>query len=392
MILTSGLFGTPIELFGATPNQDLVFRSYTNSFANTKTWVTNAFTDFFNNCWGPNWWSDGRQIDDVEAIVQTQTPLSQVSDTNITGGSYAWHIRFTDTEGDLRHQVFYFNPTAEFDYTSIAASGCQTRKNFNMGYDDSGPNAVGVATGTFTPLDAGDVGSASWELQNTSSCIGNQTVVKRQCGKWWLEQVMGDGCHTAPVYQKEHGCNSGYATNAGDKVEVWKKKTASSTAGQSAFKIYQNVDETLPYKLVKYNCATGVEISSSFYSTRQEADTVGQAHVTSQYNTHGMTGDDDSEKWPHTISKKCLDDDADDDGPTIGPLEPFCDDDNATLLSDGSCGPCNAGYTLDSDNKCIATTDDDDDDDEEESSPTLKYILIGGGALMGLLVLKKIAS
>ena len=39
MILLASLFGTPLELFGTEPNQDLIFRSYVNSFSNTKTWV-----------------------------------------------------------------------------------------------------------------------------------------------------------------------------------------------------------------------------------------------------------------------------------------------------------------------------------------------------------------
>ena len=309
MILLSALIGPPLELFGTEPNQDLIFRSYVNSFSNTKTWVTNAFTSFFNNCWGPNFWTDGRQIDEVEAIVQTQTPQTQVTDTNITGGSYAWHIRFTDTEGDLRHQVFYFNPTTPFNFGSGAASGCQTRKNFLMGYDNSGPEAVGVADGAFIPLVGDDTGSSSWELQATSSCIGNVTATSRQCGKWYLEQIKGEGCHTAPVYTKETGCHGGAQDTAGNPVEVWVKKTASSTEGQSAYKIYQKVGEDLPYKLVTYYCGAGQgkykgeEANTTFYATRTEADTAGNEWVMNQYDIHGGSrGDDD---WPTRISRIC---------------------------------------------------------------------------------------
>ncbi|MAY90094.1 MAG: hypothetical protein CMN00_02790 [Rickettsiales bacterium] len=365
MILLASLFGTPLELFGTEPNQDLIFRSYVNSFSNTKTWVTNAFTSFFNNCWGPNWWTDGRQIDEVEAIVQTQTPQTQVTDTNITGCSYAWHIRFTDTEGDLRHQVFYFNPTTEFAFGSSAASGCQTRKNFLMGYDNSGPQAIGVADGAFIPLAGSDTGSSSWELQNTSYCIGNVTITKNQCGKWYLEQIMGEGCHEAPVYKKQHSCTSGYADGNGNAVEVWKKQLGSSTEGNAAYKIYQKVGESLPYKLITYNCATGQEMQTTYYETRNEADTVGSAHVTAQYNdsvTEGNLGDDD---WPDQISRICETDNGGDDDINDDDIDDE-DDDN------GDNG--------------------DNGDDNGEDSNNLKWIGYGAAGLFGLLIINKLAS
>jgi|TARA_A100000164_G_scaffold57294_1_gene45925 hypothetical protein len=391
MILLASLFGTPLELFGTEPNQDLIFRSYVNSFSNTKTWVTNAFTSFFNNCWGPNWWTDGRQIDDVEAIVQTQTPQTQVTDTNITGGSYAWHIRFTDTEGDLRHQVFYFNPTTEFAFGSSAASGCQTRKNFLMGYDNSGPQAIGVADGAFIPLAGGDTGSSSWELQNTSYCIGNVTITKNQCGKWYLEQIMGEGCHEAPVYKKQHSCTSGYADGDGNAVEVWKKQLGSSTEGNAAYKIYQKVGESLPYKLITYNCATGQEMQTTYYETRNEADTVGSAHVTTQYNdsvTEGNLGDDD---WPDQISRICETDNGgdDDDPPLIG----TCADPNDSGYGQTECVGCNDGYEDNSDGLgCVEIQDNDDDDDNGDDSNNLKWIGYGAAGLFGLLIINKLAS
>ena len=66
---------------------------------------------------------------------------------------------------------------------------------------------------------------------------------------------------------------------------------------------------------------------------------------------------------------------------------PTCDDSNASVLADGSCGPCNTGYSL---QNGVCTASEDPVDDEENN--TLKYILWGGGALLGLLVLKKLAS
>ncbi len=66
---------------------------------------------------------------------------------------------------------------------------------------------------------------------------------------------------------------------------------------------------------------------------------------------------------------------------------PTCDDSNASVLSDGSCGPCNTGYSLEN-GVCTASEDPVDDDEDN----TLKYILWGGGALLGLLVVKKLAS
>ena len=70
---------------------------------------------------------------------------------------------------------------------------------------------------------------------------------------------------------------------------------------------------------------------------------------------------------------------------------PTCDDSNASVLADGSCGPCKTGYILEND-ICTESDDIDDDDDDEDDTGKLKYILWGGGALLGLLVLKKIAS
>ena len=391
MILLASLFGTPLELFGTEPNQDLIFRSYVNSFSNTKTWVTNAFTSFFNNCWGPNWWTDGRQIDEVEAIVQTQVPETQVTDTNITGGSYAWHIRFTDTAGDLRHQVFYFNPTTEFAYGSGAASGCQTRKNFLMGYDDSGPQAVGVADGAFIPLVGDDTGSSSWELQTTSSCIGNVTITKNQCGKWYLQQVMGPGCHVAPVYTKQHSCNSGWKVGD-DTVEVWKKKLGSSSEGQAGYKIYQKVGESLPYKLITYNCSTGQELATSYYETRSAADTVGSAHVMAQYNASNTAGTLGDDNWPDQISRICETDDngdngdnGDDDPPLVG----TCADPNDSGYGLPDCAGCNDGYEDNNDGLGCVEIQDDDDGDEDN---TLKYIGIGGAGLIGLLVFMKVVG
>ena len=390
MILLSALIGPPLELFGSEPNQELIFRAYNVSFANTKAWVTGAFTDFFDNCWGPNYWTDGRQIQNVEAIVQTQTPNTPVSDTNNTGGAYGWDIRFRDTEGDLRHQSFFYHPTDEFAFGSSAASGCQTRKQFLMGFDNSGPAAVGVANGTFTSLSGGTTPAANWELQNTSYCIGNVTITKNQCGKWYLQQVMGEGCHDAPVYNKQHSCGSGFLDADGNTVEVWKKKLGSSTEGNPGYKIYQKVGEALPYKLITYTCTTGQEMQTTYYETRDEADTVGGAHVTAQYNdsvTEGNLGDDD---WPATIARKCPDDDTDNSGgsgPILPDAEP-CDDDNATVLSDGSCGPCKTGYQANGDG-CVEIQDGGDDDGEENNA--LKWIGLGAAGLLALLVVNKLS-
>ena len=387
MILQSGLIGTPLELFGSEPNQKLIFRAAL-TFANTKSWVTSAFTDFFDNCWGPNWWTDGRQIQNVEAIVQTQTPNTPVSDTNISGGAYGWDIRFKDTEGDLRHQSFYYNPTDDFVFGSSAATGCQTRKQFLMGYDNSGPAAVGVATGTFTPLAAGTTPAANWELQTTSYCIGNVTITEEQCDKWYLEQVAGSGCHTAPVYQKQHSCGS-LVDDDGNNIEVWKKKLGSSTEGNAGYKIYQKVGETKPYKLVTYNCATGDEMQTTYYTTRNGADVVGSAHVTSQYEANDPQVSSGNDNWPASISRVCEDngDNGDNGGGSSGPPVTIvpCDDDNATVLSDGSCGPCKTGYVLE-DDICIAT-----EEEEEEENNTLKWIGFGAAGLFGLLILNKLA-
>ena len=394
MILLSALIGSPIELFGTEPNQDLIFRAYSTPFANLDSWVRGAFTDFFNNCWGPNWWNDGRQIQSIEAIVQSQSPDSAVSDSNNTEGAYAWDIRFkTTATGDgTRHQRFYYRPTENWTYSSSTPSGCQSRKNMLMGYDNSGPEAIGVPTGTFTSFDQGHVPTATWELISSSYCIGNVTVTQRQCGKWYL----GDGCHDAPLYTREtgYGGNPCVTDANGDLVEVWKKKTGSGTQGNVGFRIYQKVGEDLPYKLIRYNCSDESIEHTNQYINRSSADQIGSAWVTSQYEDIGATG---SDEWPNLISRPCCEsdnscDDSDDDTNGNGNGEPVpCADPNAEVLSDGSCGSCNTGYEVDENGVCTASEDNDDIDDDEET-PTLKYILIGGGALLGLLVLKKLAS
>jgi hypothetical protein len=235
MILLASLFGTPLQLFGTEPNQELIFRStMTDTFTNTETWVTMAFTDFFNECWGPNWWTDGRQIDRVEAIVQTQDPTTEVDANSNTGGAYGWHIRFKDTAGDLRHQSFFYKPTEFEAWGTTAHSGCQTRKNFLMGYDNSGPDAVGQADGTFKPFET---------------------------------------------------------------------------------------DE--------------------------------------------------------------------DDDDVVAP----CEDSNATVSTDGSCGPCKSGYEdLYDGNGCVEITDGDDEDEDDDRNKTIKYIGMGGAGLIALIVLSKVVG
>ena len=194
MILLSALLGTPIELFGTEPNKDLVFHAYSVPFANTESWVKAAFTAFFNNCWSPRWYTDGRQIQSIEAIVQTQSPDTAVSDTNNTEGSYAWDIRFNTTgiqepvtsqgvttpaqSPNPCHQRFYYRPStyggdSPWEYSDRAADDCSDRTDMLMGYDNSGPESVGVSTGTFTNFDSGTIPEATWELQNTSKCMGS---------------------------------------------------------------------------------------------------------------------------------------------------------------------------------------------------------------------------
>ncbi len=399
MILLSALIGPPLELFGTEPNQELMFKAYGVTFANTETWVKGAFRDFFNNCWGPNWWSDGRQIQSIEAIVQSQSPDSEVSDSNNTEGAYAWDIRFTTTaSGDgTRHQRFYYRPTEDWTYnTSI--SGCQNRQNMLMGYDNSGPEAVGVPTGTFTTFDQGYVPTATWELQTTSYCIGNVTVTKYQCGKWYL----GPGCHTAPEYTRPSGPPCVVDAN-GDMVEVFQKKTGSGTQGNKAFEIHQKVDEDKPFRLTKYNCSDEwISINPEYYATRDEADAVGAAWVDSQYDTYGMTGSDD---WPAVISRPCCErdnscDDDDDNGDNgdnggNGPAPIPCGDPNAVVLDDGNCGVCKSGYEDKNDgNGCVEIQDDNGDNGDDtpfEPSNTLKYIGLGVAGLMGLLVISKLS-
>ena len=69
-------------------------------------------------------------------------------------------------------------------------------------------------------------------------------------------------------------------------------------------------------------------------------------------------------------------------------VTPTCDDSNATVLSDGSCGPCKTGYLLENG----VCTEEENGDEEEEDADTFKYILWAGGALVGLLLIKKLAS
>ena len=73
MLLGNSIFQTEV-LFNTS--------TYSVPFVNSESWVKTAFTTFFNNCWGPRWYSDGRQIQSIEAIVQTQSPDTVVSDTN----------------------------------------------------------------------------------------------------------------------------------------------------------------------------------------------------------------------------------------------------------------------------------------------------------------------
>ena len=324
MILLSALIGPPImELFSTEPNKDLIFNAYSIPFANSESWVKAAFTAFFNNCWSPRWYTDGRQIQSIEAIVQTQSPDTVVSDTNNTAGAYAWDIRFNTTGGsdpmspNPCHQRFYYRPSDTWHYSDRAADDCSDRTDMLMGYDNSGPESVGVSTGTFTNFDSGTVPEATWELQNTSKC-------------------MGSDCQ--------------------------------------AFRIYQKVGETKPYKIVAFDCATGAVAGAEYFTTRKEADSKGSEWVMSQHTNgnHNTTG--------------CTDQNLDATGDNGSEL---CDDSNASVLADGSCGPCNTGYLLEND---ICTDADDIADDDEDDTGKLKYILWGGGALLGLLVLKKIAS
>jgi hypothetical protein len=323
MILLSALIGPPImELFSTEPNKDLIFNAYSIPFANSESWVKAAFTAFFNNCWSPRWYTDGRQIQSIEAIVQTQSPDTVVSDTNNTAGAYAWDIRFNTTGGsdpmspNPCHQRFYYRPSDTWHYSDRAADDCSDRTDMLMGYDNSGPESVGVSTGTFTNFASGTVPEATWELQNTSKC-------------------MDSDCQ--------------------------------------AFRIYQKVGETKPYKIVAFDCATGVVAGAEYFTTRNEADSKGSEWVMSQHTNgnHNTTG--------------CTDQNLDATGDNGS--EP-CDDSNASVLADGSCGPCNTGYILEND----ICTESDDDDDDEDATGKLKYILWIGGALLGLLVLKKIAA
>ena len=117
----------------------------------------------------------GRQIQSIEAIVQTQSPDTAVSDTNNTEGSYAWDIRFNTTgiqepvtsqgvttpaqSPNPCHQRFYYRPStyggdSPWEYSDRAADDCSDRTDMLMGYDNSGPESVGVSTGTFTNFDS----------------------------------------------------------------------------------------------------------------------------------------------------------------------------------------------------------------------------------------------
>ena len=117
-------------------------------------------------------------------------------------------------------------------------------------------------------------------------------------------------------------------------------------------------------------------MQTTYYETRNEADTVGSAHVTTQYNdsvTEGNLGDDD---WPDQISRICETDNGgdDDDPPLIG----TCADPNDSGYGQTECVGCNDGYEDNSDGLgCVEIQDNDDDDDNGEDSNNLKWIGYG---------------
>ena len=107
-------------------------------------------------------------------------------------------------------------------------------------------------------------------------------------------------------------------------------------------------------------CYTG---KAEYFTTRNEADIKGSEWVMSQHTkgNHNTTG--------------CTDQNLDATGDNGSEPIP-CDDSNASVLADGSCGPCNTGYLLEND---ICTDSDDIADDDEDDTGGLKYILWGGG-------------
>jgi|TARA_R110002167_G_scaffold145120_1_gene336037 hypothetical protein len=316
MLLGNSIFQTEV-LFNTS--------TYSVPFVNSESWVKTAFTTFFNNCWGPRWYSDGRQIQSIEAIVQTQSPDTVVSDTNNTAGAYAWDIRFNTTGGsdpmspNPCHQRFYYRPAEPWTNISDAADGsngsCTNYMDMLMGYDDSGPESVGVSTGTFTNFDSGTVPEATWELQNTSKCIG------------------GD-------------CQ--------------------------AYRIYQKVGETLPYKLIYYDCTTGEGVNLDYFATRSEADSIGSQWITSEntkgsQNSTGCTDQGVLYPWTDTTNGT----NGGGSGGGGSGYQPIpCGDSNAIVLSDGSCGACNSGYAKEG-GKCV-------------ESKVIPWMLYGGLGLMGL--------